>query len=98
MRDLLEVEDLRVRLFDRTGPVLAVRGVSLSVRRGEVVALVGESGCGKSVTALSLLRLLPGSAQVSGSIRLDGHDVLELGPGPLRAMRGGEIAMVFQEP
>ncbi|HET9893480.1 MAG TPA: ABC transporter ATP-binding protein [Streptosporangiaceae bacterium] len=98
MQDLLEVENLQVRLFDRTGPVLAVRGVSLSVGRGEVVALVGESGCGKSVTALSLLRLLPGSAQVSGSIRLDGQDVLELNSRQLRALRGGEIAMVFQEP
>ncbi len=98
MDDLLEVENLQVRLFDRTGPVLAVRGVSLSVRRGEVVALVGESGCGKSVTALSLLRLLPGNAQVSGSIRLDGQDLLELSSQQLRTVRGGEIAMVFQEP
>jgi peptide/nickel transport system ATP-binding protein len=98
MPDLLEVDNLQVRLFDRTGPVVAVRGVSLSVRRGEVVALVGESGCGKSVTALSLLRLLPDTAQVSGSIRLDGHDVLDLGPEQLRSIRGGEVAMVFQEP
>jgi peptide/nickel transport system ATP-binding protein len=98
MQDLLEVEDLQVRLFDRTGPVLAVRGVSLSVGRGEVVALVGESGCGKSVTALSLLRLLPDNAQVSGSIRLNGQDLLELSSQQLRTVRGGEIAMVFQEP
>jgi peptide/nickel transport system ATP-binding protein len=98
MPDLLEVDKLQVRLFDRTGPVLAVRGVSLSIRRGEVVALVGESGCGKSVTALSLLRLLPESAEVSGSVRLDGRDVLELDPGELRTIRGGEVAMVFQEP
>jgi peptide/nickel transport system ATP-binding protein len=98
MPDLLEVDNLQVRLFDRTGPVIAVRGISLSVRRGEVVALVGESGCGKSVTALSLLRLLPETAQVSGAIRLDGHDVLELGPEQLRTIRGGRIAMVFQEP
>lgn len=98
MQDLLEVENLQVRLFDRTGPVLAVRGVSLSIGRGEVVALVGESGCGKSVTALSLLRLLPDSAQVSGSVRLDGQDLLELSSQQLRTIRGGEIAMVFQEP
>jgi peptide/nickel transport system ATP-binding protein len=98
MQDLLEVENLQVRLFDRTGPVLAVRGVSLSVGRGEVVALVGESGCGKSVTALSLLRLLPASAQISGSIRLDGQDLLALNSQQLRTIRGGEIAMVFQEP
>ncbi|HEY7325032.1 MAG TPA: ABC transporter ATP-binding protein [Streptosporangiaceae bacterium] len=98
MPDVLEVENLQVRLFDRTGPVLAVRGVSLSVRQGEVVALVGESGCGKSVTALSVLRLLPRDAQVSGSIRVDGHDVLELSPAQLRTIRGGDVAMVFQEP
>src|SRR5215472_14520114 len=98
MPDLLEVENLQVRLFDRTGPVLAVRGVSLSVRQGEVVALVGESGCGKSVTALSLLRLLPPNAEVSGSVRLDGHEVLELSSAQIREIRGGELAMVFQEP
>jgi peptide/nickel transport system ATP-binding protein len=98
MPDLLEVDDLHVRLFDRAGPVLAVRGVSLSVNRGEVVALVGESGCGKSVTALSLLRLLPDTAEVSGSVRLDGRDVLALSRAELRTIRGGEVAMVFQEP
>jgi len=98
MPGLLEVEDLQVRLFDRSGPVLAVRGVSLSVKQGEVVALVGESGCGKSVTALSLLRLLPVGAEVSGSVMLDGRDVLELSPAQLRTIRGGEVAMVFQEP
>ncbi len=98
MPAVLEVDDLQVRLFDRTGPVLAVRGISLSVRRGEVVALVGESGCGKSVTALSLLRLLPGDAQVTGSVRVDGREVLELSPAQLRTIRGGEVAMVFQEP
>lgn len=98
MPDLLEVDNLQVRLFDRAGPVLAVRGVSLSIKRGEVVALVGESGCGKSVTALSLLRLLPETAQVSGSVRLDGRDVLGLSTAELRKIRGGEVAMVFQEP
>lgn len=98
MPDVLEVDNLEVRLFDRTGPVLAVRGVSLSVKQGEVVALVGESGCGKSVTALSVLRLLPPDAQVSGSVRVDGHDVLELSPAQLRTIRGGDVAMVFQEP
>ncbi len=98
MSDVLEVDNLQVRLFDRTGPVLAVRGVSLSVRRGEVVALVGESGCGKSVTALSLLRLLPADAEVTGSVRVDGRDVFGLSPAQLRTIRGGEVAMVFQEP
>jgi peptide/nickel transport system ATP-binding protein len=72
--------------------------VSLSVGPGEVVALVGESGCGKSVTALSVLALLPADAQVSGSVRLGGTDVLQLSPAQLRSIRGGEVAMVFQEP
>jgi peptide/nickel transport system ATP-binding protein len=98
MPDVLEVENLQVRLFDRTGPVVAVRGVSLAVRRGEVVALVGESGCGKSVTALSVLRLLPPDAEVTGSVRVDGSEVLELSPAQLRTIRGGDVAMVFQEP
>jgi peptide/nickel transport system ATP-binding protein len=98
MADLLEVDNLQVELFDRSGPLLAVRGVTLSVRRGEVVALVGESGCGKSVTALSLLRLLPDDARVTGSVRVDGRDLLELSRAQLRTVRGGEIAMVFQEP
>jgi peptide/nickel transport system ATP-binding protein len=95
---LLAVRNLTVRLFDRGGVVLAVRDLSLSVGAGEVVALVGESGCGKSVTALALLRLLPDDAQVEGSVVFAGRDLTRLSIRELRSVRGGDIAMVFQEP
>ena len=70
---LIEVSNLGVRLNTSRGPAQAVRGVSFTLKRGETLGLVGESGCGKSVTALSLMGLLPDSAVVSGSIRLDGN-------------------------
>ncbi len=98
MAELIAIRDLEVRLFDRMGVVVAVRDVSLSVEEGEVVALVGESGCGKSVTALALLRLLPPDAQISGSVTFEGRDLLQLPMKQLRAVRGRDIAMVFQEP
>ncbi|MHB1499741.1 MAG: ABC transporter ATP-binding protein [Candidatus Dormibacteria bacterium] len=98
MAELISVRDLEVRLFDRLGVVVAVRDVSLSVEEGEVVALVGESGCGKSVTALALLRLLPPDAHISGSVTFQGRDLLRLPLKELRAIRGRDIAMVFQEP
>ena len=98
MAELLSVQDLQVRLFDRLGVVVAVRDVSLSVEEGGVVALVGESGCGKSVTALALLRLLPPDAQISGRVTFQGRDLLQLPLKELRAIRGRDIAMVFQEP
>ena len=98
MADLLTVRNLTVRLFDRGGVVLAVRDLSLAVGAGEVVALVGESGCGKSVTALALLRLLPDDARVEGSVVFRGRDLTRLSVKELRSVRGGDIAMVFQEP
>jgi len=98
MADLLAIQDLEVRLFDRSGVVLAVRDVSLTIGEGEVVALVGESGCGKSVTALAVLRLLPTDARISGSVNFAGRDLLKLPLKDLRAVRGRDIAMVFQEP
>jgi peptide/nickel transport system ATP-binding protein len=70
---LIEVKDLGVRLNTSRGPAQAVRGVSFALRRGETLGLVGESGCGKSVTALALMGLLPDSAVISGSIRLAGR-------------------------
>jgi peptide/nickel transport system ATP-binding protein len=94
---LLEVENLEVRLRDRTGVVFAVRGINLTIGQGEVLALVGESGCGKSVTALSLLQLLPADAEVRGTARFGGHDLLTMRGRELRAIRGKQIAMVFQE-
>jgi oligopeptide/dipeptide ABC transporter ATP-binding protein len=79
--------------------VPVVRGVSFSLRRGEVVGLVGESGSGKTMTALALLRLLPPAARISsGSVRLEGEELLDLPEARLRRVRGGRIAMVFQEP
>jgi peptide/nickel transport system ATP-binding protein len=97
---VLAVRDLRTTLFLRGGPVDVVRGVSFSVREGETLALVGESGCGKTMTALSILRLVPDPpARVSeGEIVLDGQDVLRLSERAMREVRGGRVGMVFQEP
>ncbi|MDY0747665.1 ABC transporter ATP-binding protein [Paucibacter sp. R3-3] len=91
---LLEVEDLQVSF----GAHRAVRGVSFSVAPGETLALVGESGCGKSTTALSLLHLLPTQARVSGRIRFGGRELQSLDETALRGVRGNEISMIFQEP
>jgi peptide/nickel transport system ATP-binding protein len=100
MTPLLEVEHLSVTFHTRAGPARAVDDVSFAVAPGETVALVGESGCGKTVTALSLLRLLPAAAAVgpASRIRFDGGDVLALDREGLRRLRGGAIGMVFQEP
>jgi oligopeptide/dipeptide ABC transporter ATP-binding protein len=100
MTPLLEVEHLSVTFATRAGPARAVEDVSLAIAPGETVALVGESGCGKTVTALSLLRLLPESATVgpASRIRFDGRDVLALDREELRRLRGGAVGMVFQEP
>ncbi len=97
---LLDIDDLTVAFATRHATFEAVRGVSLQVARGEVVGLVGESGCGKSVTALACLRLLPrGVARIrSGSIRLDGEELLTLPEPQMRRVRGNRIAMIFQEP
>ena len=99
-RPLLEIDDLRTWFFTRDGVVRAVDGVSLSVLPGETLAIVGESGCGKSVTALSVLRLIasPPGRTVSGSIRFAGRDLLALSEAEMRTVRGNEISMIFQEP
>ncbi|MGI9431895.1 MAG: ABC transporter ATP-binding protein [Myxococcota bacterium] len=96
---LLEIEGLRVHFETEAGDVPAVRGVSLEIAAGETLALVGESGCGKSVTALSVLRLVgePGRL-VAGAVRFRGRDLAELSVEEVRAVRGGEIGMIFQEP
>ncbi len=94
----LEVEDLRVRFDTDEGAVLAVNGVSFAVDAGEVLALVGESGCGKSMTAMATLGLLPPTATRTGSIRLQGREITGLGQRELRGIRGREISMIFQEP
>jgi peptide/nickel transport system ATP-binding protein len=96
---LLAIEGLSVHFQLPAGPLKAVDGVSLSVAAGETLALVGESGCGKSVTASSILRLVPHpGAIVAGSIRFDGRDIMTLSPEEIRALRGGQIGMIFQEP
>jgi peptide/nickel transport system ATP-binding protein len=96
---LLEVVDLSVEFITARGAVRAVEGVSFSLAAGGTLALVGESGCGKSVTALSLMRLLPPSARVvSGQVRLGGQNLLDLPEEPMRQLRGRRLAMVFQEP
>ncbi len=95
----LSVENLRSYFFTRSGLVKAVDDVSFSIEPGETLALVGESGCGKSMTALSLLRLLPEPGRVvGGEIRLDGRDLLHLPELEMRRVRGNQIAMIFQEP
>jgi len=95
---LLEVDDLSVRFESDEGSVHAVDRVSFSLEAGEVLAMVGESGCGKSVTAMSLLRLLPHSARLSGAARFEGRDLLAADEASLRKVRGREISFVFQEP
>ena len=98
MPQLLEVTDLRVTLPTARGPADALRGVSLSIAKGETVGLIGESGCGKSLTALALIGLLPANARVAGSIRFDGRELVGASEKALCALRGDRIAMVFQEP
>jgi peptide/nickel transport system ATP-binding protein len=97
---LLEISDLRTYFFTRDGVVRAVDGVSLHVDEGETLAVVGESGCGKSVTSLSILRLIatPPGRIVSGSIRFQGVDLLGLDEAAMRRIRGNDISMIFQEP
>ncbi len=96
---LLEVRDLRVRFETERGPADVVNGMSFTIAAGETLALVGESGCGKTVTALAILRLLGAAGRiVGGEVRFDGRNVLDLAPRELRALRGRAIGMVFQDP
>lgn len=97
---LIDVSDLKVTFRGRMGPVLAVDGFSFQVFPGETLAIVGESGCGKSATAMSLLRLIqpPVGRSEGGYIRFGGKNLLELDNEEMRTVRGREIAMIFQEP
>ena len=98
-KPLLTVENLRTWVDGSEGVVHAVDGLSFSVARGETFVLLGESGCGKSMTALSIARLLPDAAGVvSGTVCLDGQDLLQLPESSMRDVRGGRIGMIFQEP
>jgi peptide/nickel transport system ATP-binding protein len=97
---ILEISNLKTYFFSDSGQVPAVDGVDFYIREGETLGIVGESGCGKSVTSLSIMRLLehtPGRV-VDGSIRFEGTDLLSLSENAMREIRGNEIAMIFQEP
>ncbi|WP_028924919.1 ABC transporter ATP-binding protein [Pseudonocardia acaciae] len=96
--NVLDVQDLRVRFDTDEGPVLAVNGLSLSIAESEVLAVVGESGCGKTVTALAVMGLAPAHAHIDGSIRLAGTELTTLPDPELRRIRGRDLAMIFQEP
>ena len=96
---MLKVQDLKVALDAEAGLVKAIDGLALAIDRGETFALVGESGCGKSMTALALMRLLPENGRItSGRIDLHGEDTLALPESQMRSVRGGKIGMIFQEP
>ena len=96
---LLAIEDLSTWIDAGHEPVRAVDGLSLTVQRGETFALLGESGCGKSITALSIMRLLPDAGRVvDGRISLGDTDLLQLSEARMRTIRGARIGMIFQEP
>jgi peptide/nickel transport system ATP-binding protein len=96
---LLSVEDLRVQFWTRRGTIHAVNGISFDIAPGETLGIVGESGCGKSVTSLAILGILPRAGRVtSGRAIFDGRDLLHLSDRQLRRVRGKEIAMIFQDP
>src|SRR5476651_553285 len=100
MTEQLEVENLGTWFYTRQGIVKAVDGVDFKVSSGETLAIVGESGCGKSMTALSVMRLIPDPPGriVGGTVRLDGQDLLTLDDAAMRQIRGNRISMIFQEP
>jgi peptide/nickel transport system ATP-binding protein len=98
MTALLEVRHLSVKLQTHRGPAYAVRDVSFTLQRGETLGLVGESGCGKSITVMALMGLLPDNAEVTGSIMFDGQELVGLPDAALCRIRGNRIGMIFQEP
>ncbi len=97
-KNLLEIRNLKVRFPSGEKQVNAVNGVNLAVRKGEILGIVGESGCGKSVSLFSILRLLPPQAKTEGEIFFEGTDLLKLPEAGIRKIRGKEISMIFQEP
>lgn len=99
MPDLLELDNLQTSFFTRDGEVHAVRGVSFALNAGELVGIVGESGCGKSVTCKSILQLLGNNGKITGgSVRFRGDDLAQKMPQQMRQIRGNDIAMIFQDP
>ena len=97
---LLRVDDLKTHFYTEEGVVKAVDGVTFDVAPGEILGLVGESGCGKTVSALSILRLIPvpPGKIVSGSVLFEGKDLVRISEDGIRHIRGNDIAMIFQEP
>ncbi|MCZ6615276.1 MAG: ABC transporter ATP-binding protein, partial [Chloroflexi bacterium] len=95
---LVQVDRLAVTFYTPRGSFRAVREASLEIRRGEVLGLVGESGCGKSTAAFAIMGYLPGTASVDGSIRFEGKDITHMSKSELRSLRGNRIAMVYQDP
>jgi peptide/nickel transport system ATP-binding protein/oligopeptide transport system ATP-binding protein len=96
---LLRIEDLRTVFRSSNGDIAAVDGVTLDVPRGKTLGIVGESGCGKSMLSLSVMRLVPQPGRIAqGSVMLDGRDLAALSPAEMRGVRGSDIAMIFQEP
>lgn len=98
--NVLEIKDLKTYFYTTDGVVKAVDGINLSVKRGSILGIVGESGCGKSMTAMSILNLVPQPPGkiVSGEILYEGRDILKLKEPEMRAIRGAKISMIFQEP
>jgi ABC-type dipeptide/oligopeptide/nickel transport system ATPase component len=96
---LLTVDHLKTYFYTSEGIIPAVDDVSFSIEKGTILGIVGESGCGKSVTALSIMRLIPPPGKIiSGEILFEGHDLLKLSDEQIRSLRGDRIAMVFQDP
>ena len=95
---MLEINHLSVQLQTQRGPAFAIRDVGFTLKKGDTVGLVGESGCGKSITAMALMGLLPENAKVTGSIRLDGQELVGQSDTVLRRLRGNRIGMIFHEP
>jgi len=98
--DLVVVKDLKTYFYTEDGVVKAVDGVSFKIKKGETVGIVGESGCGKSITSMSLMRLVPNPPGkiVDGEITIDGKDILKLSESEMRKIRGNDISVIFQEP
>ncbi|MBI2886400.1 MAG: ABC transporter ATP-binding protein, partial [Chloroflexi bacterium] len=100
MGTLLDVRNLKTQFFTQEGVVRAVDGVSYDIQEGETLGLVGESGCGKSVSALSLMRLIPDPPGkiIEGEVIFEGRDILKIDEDEMRSIRGNRMAMIFQEP
>ena len=100
MTTLLEVKNLKTQFFTQDGVVNAVNGISYALNEGETLGIVGESGCGKSVGVMSLIRLIPSppGKVVGGEVLFEGRDLLKISDDEIRSIRGNKISMIFQDP